>query len=81
MQEYKNQELIDMLMGKRDALEEQAKADIASGKADRYVIGELPKKGMTLIINDLKYVVFSVTDGGTVVLKLRSKEAVCKSEK
>jgi hypothetical protein len=31
----------------------------------------MPKKGMTLVINDLKYIVFSVTDGGTVVLKLQ----------
>lgn len=75
MQEYKNNEIIDMIMGKRDALEEQGNADIANGKADRYVIGELPKKGMTLIINGLKYIVFSVTEGGTVVLKLQGKEA------
>jgi hypothetical protein len=71
MQEYRNQEVIDWFYGKRDALEAQGKADIASGKADRYVIGELPKKGMTLIINDLKYTVFSTTEGGTVVLRLQ----------
>ena len=43
-------------------------------EADRIVIGEMPQKGMTLVINDLKFIVFSVetaTDGGTVVLKLQ----------
>jgi len=71
MQEYLNQEVIDKFYGTRDALEERGKADIASGKTDRYVIGELPKKGMTLIINDLKFIVFSATEGGTVVLRLQ----------
>jgi hypothetical protein len=70
MQEYRSKEVIDTLFGKHADLEKQGKADIASGKADRYVIGDLPKKGMTLIINDLKYTVFSVTEGGTVVLRL-----------
>lgn len=73
MQEYRNQEVVDMLMGKRDALEEQGKADVVSGKADRYTIGKLPKKGMTLVIDELKYTVFSVTEGGTVVLKLQGR--------
>lgn len=73
MQEYRNQEVFDALCGKRDALEERGKADVASGKVDRFVIGEMPKKGMTLIINDLKYTVFSVTAGGTVVLKLQGR--------
>lgn len=71
MQEYRSKEVIDALFGKVADLEERGKADVASGKADRFVIGEMPKKGMTLVINDLKYTVFSVTDGGTVVLKLQ----------
>ena len=71
MQEYRDKEVIDALFGKHADLEKQGKADIDSGKADRFVIGEMPKKGMTLVINDLKYIVFSVTDGGTVVLKLQ----------
>ena len=71
MQEYRNKEVIDALFGKHADLEKQGKADVDSGKAGRYVIGELPKKGMTLIINDLKYTVFSVTEGGTVVLRLQ----------
>ena len=74
MQEYRDKEVIDALFGKHADLEKQGKADIDSGKADRVVIGEMPQKGMTLVINDLKFIVFSVetaTDGGTVVLKLQ----------
>ncbi|PKN20914.1 MAG: hypothetical protein CVU71_03805 [Deltaproteobacteria bacterium HGW-Deltaproteobacteria-6] len=75
MQKYRNQKVVDALMGKRDALEEQGKADVASGKADRFVIGELPYKGMTVTLNDLRYTVFSIT-GGTVVLKLQNGKGI-----
>ena len=64
-------EVIDALFGKVKDLEKRGEADVANGKADMFIIGEMPKKGMTLVINDLKYTVFSVTDGGTVVLKLQ----------
>jgi hypothetical protein len=73
MQEYRDKEVIDALFGKHTDLEKQGKADVASGKADRYTIGKLPKKGMTLVIDELKYTVFSVTEGGTVVLKLQGR--------
>jgi hypothetical protein len=74
MQEYQDQRIVDLLMGNRDSLEEQGKKDVSSGKVDRFKIGELPPKDSTLVINGLKYTVFSVTDGGTVVLRLIGKE-------
>ena len=70
MQEYKDGKIIEAMQGLFGTLQEQGKKDVASGKADRFVIGELPKKGTTLVINGLEYIVFSVT-GGTVVLKMQ----------
>ena len=50
MQEYRDKKVIDALFGKHADLEKQGKADIDSRKADRVVIGEMPKKGRSKVV-------------------------------
>ena len=74
MQEYEPgfpSELMKTLLGQRDELQSLGESMVKRGEASRFVIGELPEEGSDVEINGLKFYVFSRTEGGTVVLKLK----------
>jgi len=72
MQAYdQSNEVFKSFFGEKDQLEAIGKKMVEMKSASRFVIGELPEEGSEVEINGLKFYVYSRTEGGTVVLKLK----------
>jgi len=72
MQAYdQNNEVFKSFFGQKNELEKLGNELVEAKKASRFVIGELPEEGSDVEINGLKFYVYSRTEGGTVVLKLK----------
>ncbi len=70
MQAYKDVELIESLMGEMDDLQKRKQELLDSGKANRVVIGTIPREGEKVIINELTYTVQRVLKRGRLILKI-----------
>ena len=68
---YQDDELLGSFAGQLEHLYKKEAELKSEGKANRFVHGELPEDGSEVEINGLKYYVYSHTDGGMVVLKLK----------
>jgi Mg2+/Co2+ transporter CorC len=74
MQSYDDQKLVDMFTGSMSELLERKKALTESGKANRFVIGELPRIGEEITINNLVFEVTNTNEFGKVILMIKKPE-------
>ena len=71
MQAYNDGELFSAMTDNFNALVEQKKALLSSGKADNVVIASLPEVGTEVEINGLVFMVTRTNEFGKIIMMLK----------